>query len=75
MRDRETALKDQEIALEKKRGDFEHEQFVRERETREFEAKQYNDLLKAKDSSGVKNSVVTGVIGTIIGLIISAFLH
>ncbi len=64
------ALKDMEIALERKRAEFAEEQTKKVMEISEFQAKGYQELLKVSKGSTLKDGLMYGIVGVAIGVIL-----
>ncbi len=64
------ALKDMEIALERKRAEFAEEQTKKVMEISEYQAKQYQELLKVSKGSTLKDGLMYGIVGVAIGVIL-----
>lgn len=63
------SLKEQEVQLERKRADFAEGQTKKVIEISDFQAKQYQELLKAQKSNW-KDNVVAGAVGVILGMVL-----
>ncbi len=64
------ALKDMEIALERKRAEFAEEQTKKVMEIGEYQSKQYQELLKVSKGSTLKDGLMYGIVGVAIGVIL-----
>lgn len=64
------SLKQQEIDLERKRADFAESQVKKVMEIGEYQAKQYQELLKASKGAGWKDNLVYGIVGVAIGVLL-----